>query len=102
MVPKGLCDRVPATAPRRSPRLGLEPGYRLLVQGDGYALNEACLQGLVLPHRLLVGFGERLLGGLGTLEPGFIKNDYADELFRDLAACSKSELPSPKAPLRGF
>ena len=53
----------PATASRRSPRPGLELGYRLPVQGDGHPLDEAGLQGLLLSHRPLVGLGEELLGG---------------------------------------
>ena len=51
----------PATVFDRSPvfsRLGFEPDYRLLVQGNRYPLNEAGLQDLLLSQRPLIGMGK--------------------------------------------
>ena len=76
MVPEGLCNQLQPPRPARLailPSLGLEPSYRLPVQGDGHPLDEAGLQGLILSHRLFVGLWEELLGGLGTLEPGIVQ-----------------------------
>ena len=72
MVPEGLRDQFQPPRPAGLPvlpGLGLEPGYRLPVQGDGHPLDEAVLQGLLLPHRPLAGLGEEFLGGLG-IGPG--------------------------------
>ena len=46
-------------------RLGLEPGYRLAVQGNRYPLDETGLQGLLLPQRPLVGLREEFQRGPG-------------------------------------
>ena len=44
------------------------------------APDEAGRQGLFLSHRPLVGFGNELLGGLGTLEPGIVQLEVSSSL----------------------
>ena len=52
------------------------------------APDEAGLQGIFLSHRPLVGFGDDLLGRLGSLEPGIVQL----EVSSSLAICSSMAL----------
>ena len=75
------------------------------VQGDGHALDEAGLQGLLLSHRPLVGLGEELLGGLGNLEPGIVQREavgIAGYLFVDglLSSAVGMMIRSPASVIR--
>ena len=74
MVPEGLCDQFQPPRPAGLPvlpHLGLEPGYRLPVQGEVHAPDEADLQGLLLSYRPRVGLGEELpsIGVVMGFEP---------------------------------